>query len=255
MYTETDREQYFQDVIIRLKAINEVEGIIQLGSGTVGYSDQFSDIDLMVATTEQVDVAKDLIKTELENLGSFFIKEGKFSDQIFLLIPFYENGLEMNISVLPTSYLNVKSPLWKLLFDRNGEVLPIMLKEHENFQKMEQPYMKKFDIVFEFAYHLRKLHIELQRGNDIFAMKMLEELREFTLTVQILNEQKKLHQFKAYHTLEGNFVKQLKKSYPSSTDRSDIMAAAKFVTQLFKDTIQKNEIFDYDEQLFKIAEI
>ena len=65
MYTETDREQYFQDVIIKIQAINEVEGIIQLGSGTIGYSDQFSDIDLMVATTEQVDVAKDLIKNEL----------------------------------------------------------------------------------------------------------------------------------------------------------------------------------------------
>ncbi|MEK3765352.1 hypothetical protein [Solibacillus sp. FSL K6-4121] len=255
MYTETDRERYFQDVIIKIQAINEVEGIIQLGSGTIGYSDQFSDIDLMVATIEQVDVAKDLIKTELQNLGSFFIKEGKFSDQIFLLIPFYENGLEMNISVLPTSFLNVKSPLWKLIFDRNGEVLPKMLEEHENFQKLEQPYIKKFDIVFEFAYHLRKLHIEHQRGNDIFAMEMLEELREFTLTVQILNEQKKLHQFKAYHTLEEDFVKQLKRSYPSTTDSSDIMAAAKLVTQLFKDTIQKNEIFDFDEQLFKIAEI
>lgn len=255
MYTESDREHYFQDIIRKMQEIKEVEGIIQLGSGTIGYSDQYSDIDLMVATLEQVDVVKELIKKELQNLGAFFIKEGKFSDQIFLLIPFYENGLEMNISVLPTSFLNVKSPLWKLIFDRNGEVLPIMLKEHENFLKLEQPYINKFNIAFEFAYHLRKLQVELQRGNAIFAMKMLEVLREFTLTVQILNEQKKLHQFKAYHTLEEDFVNLLKKSYPSTIESSDIMEAAQFVTQLFKSVIQKNEMFDYDDLLFKIAEI
>lgn len=50
--------------------------------------------------------------------------------------------------------------------------------------------MKKFNITFEYAYHLRKLRIEVRRGNLIYAMKMLEVLREFTLTVQILNEQK-----------------------------------------------------------------
>ena len=255
MYTEIEREQYFQDVIIKIQKIQEVEGIIQLGSGTNGYSDQYSDIDLMVATTEQVVVVKDLIKDELQRMGTFLIKEGKFSERIFLLIPFFENGLEMNISVLPVPALNVKSPLWELIFDRNGEVLPKMVEENDNFLNLEQPYMKKFDIAFEFAYHLRKLHVEVQRGNFIFAMKMLEMLRELTLTVQILNEQKKLHQFKAYHTLEEGFVKQLMNSYPSTLDKLAILQASEVITDVFKNIIKENKTFDYNDNVFKIAEI
>ena len=255
MYTKNERENYFQNVVSKIKGIQDVEGIIQLGSGTIGYNDRYSDIDLMIATTEQVSLAKDFIKAELQRMGAFYIKEGKFSDEIFLLIPFFENGLEMNLSVLSTPHLNVKSPLWKLVFDRNGGVQSKMIEENENFFQQDQPYMNKFNITFEYAYHLRKLRIEVRRGNLIYAMKMLEVLREFTLTVQILNEQKKLHQFKAYHTLENDFVTQLMGSYPTLVGTTAIEQAAYTVTELFKSTVMNNAMFDYDEQLFEIAEI
>ena len=255
MYTINEREDYFQYKITKVQALEGVEGIIQLGSGTIGYIDQYSDIDLMIATTEQVDIAKHLIKAELQRMGALYIKEGKFSDDVFLLIPFFENGLEMNISVLPITHLNVKSSLWKLIFDRNGEVQSKMLEENENFLQQDQPYIKKFDITFEFAYHLRKLRIEIRRGNLIFAMKMLEILRDFTLTIQVLNEQKKLHQFKAYHTLENDFIAQLMSSYPTTIDSPGIEQAAYRVTELFKSSVKKNAMFDYDERLFIIAEI
>ena len=117
MYTEKERELYFQEIITQLKAISDVLGVVQLGSGTLGYTDEYSDIDLMVATTENLLEAKKLISTVLINMGTFYIKEGKFSEQIFLLIPFFKNGLEMNISILPIELLNVKSPLWKIQFD------------------------------------------------------------------------------------------------------------------------------------------
>lgn len=39
----------------------------------------------------------------------------------------------MNLSVLSTTQLNVKSPLWKLVFDRNGGVQSKMIEENENF--------------------------------------------------------------------------------------------------------------------------
>lgn len=255
MYTKNEREVYFQNVVTRVQGIQDVEGIIRLGSGTIGYSDQYSDIDLMIATTEQVEVAKDSIKANLQSVGAFYIKEEKFSDRIFLLIPFFKNGLEMNISVLSITDLNVKSPLWKLIFDRNGDVHTKMHEENEKFIQQEQPYLKKFDITFEFAYHLRKLHIEVQRENVIFAMKMLDVLRDFTLTIQILNEQKKLHQFKAYHTLEKDFINQLMGSYPTIIDPPGIMQASRLITELFINTVKYNAQFDYDEQLFKIAEI
>ena len=56
MYSSEDRNDYFSKTIERLESSNLVEGIVQLGSGVIGYKDEYSDIDLMVATSKVEDV-------------------------------------------------------------------------------------------------------------------------------------------------------------------------------------------------------
>ena len=51
MYSFEERNTYFINTIKRLKSSNLVEGIIQLGSGVIGYKDEHSDIYLLVATS------------------------------------------------------------------------------------------------------------------------------------------------------------------------------------------------------------
>ena len=133
MYSESERESYFQEVTSQIKAIPDVEGIIQLGSGTVGYTDAYSDIDLMIATTEQLMDVKEKIIAVVRKMGAFYVKEYKFNEEIRLILPFFQNGLEMNISVLPVRFLNVKSPLWKIQFDRHGQVVEKMTEENNKF--------------------------------------------------------------------------------------------------------------------------
>ena len=101
---------------------------------------------------------------------------------------------------------------------------------------------------------MRKLRIELNRCNYIYAMQMLEILRDHTLTLQVLNENKKLHQFKAYHTLQNDFLVKFQKSYPNKMANSDISDAADALTQLFKDVLIKNDTFTMDAEVFRIAE-
>ena len=255
MYTEDERTRYFQEITTQLKAISDIVGIVQIGSGTIGYTDEYSDIDLMVATNENILEAKSAILSILNKMEAFFIKEGKFSEKIFLLIPFFKNGLEMNISILPLDLINIKSPLWKIIFDQNGDVTKKMTEENNKFVAQKQPYMKSYDIDFEFAYHLRKLNIELLRGNYIYALKMLDILRDITLNLKILNENKKLHQFKAYHTLEKEFINEIEKSYPKSLDKMEVLRAADTITKLFKSVIAINETFAFNEDVFEITKI
>ncbi|WP_274309998.1 hypothetical protein [Solibacillus daqui] len=73
MYSENERESYFQEFLVKIRALSGVEGIIQIGSGTVGYTDQYSDIDLMIATNEHVSDVKSLISNELAKMGAYFI--------------------------------------------------------------------------------------------------------------------------------------------------------------------------------------
>ena len=230
-----------------------VQVLSKIGSGVSGYTDEFSDIDLMVATNESAEGVTNLLKSKLHELGAFYIKEGKFSTEIFMLIPFFENGLEMNISIMPVSLMPIRSPLWKVVYDKDGSVLEHLQKQMQQFLSNENPYGLSNDIVFEFAYHLRKFYIELAKNNTIYAIKMLEYLRDLTLQVQGTSEGKKLHQFKAYHTLNDEFVKRYLETYPPIVNKEELLLAASKIKILFNQSIDDNEQIEWDEEIFKIA--
>src|SRR4051812_15037063 len=117
MYSAEERNDFFVKTVERLESSNLVEGIVQLGSGVIGYKDEYSDIDLMVATSkfEDVESTKRLIHQVLSEFNPIYSKEKQFSRDIYLLIAFMENSLEFNVSILPNELLNVKSPLWKVI--------------------------------------------------------------------------------------------------------------------------------------------
>lgn len=253
MYSKEEREHYFFEVTQFLKTVDDCLGIVQIGSGVNGYTDEFSDIDLMIATNKNVEEVTNLLKGKLYDLSCFYLKEGKFGPQIFMLIPFFNNGLEMNISIMPVSLLPVRSPLWKIVEDKNGSVQEHLQKQMVHFLNNDNPYGLMKDIVFEFAYNLRKLHIEIKRNNIIYALKMLEALRELTLQVQGFKEGKKMHQFKAYHTLNQNFIEQYLLTFPSKTSEEEILLAAQKIKKLFNQSIDECNEIEWDGEIFKIT--
>ena len=47
MYNFSDREQFLNSIISFFQSCPFFEGLIQIGSGVIGFSDIYSDIDLM----------------------------------------------------------------------------------------------------------------------------------------------------------------------------------------------------------------
>jgi predicted nucleotidyltransferase len=254
MYCPEERELFFSQTVNMLKSSEIIEGIVQLGSGVIGYKDEYSDIDLMVSTEKADDVGttKKFIHQCFRELNSLYIKEIKFRENIFLIIAFMENGLEFNVSILPTELLNVKSTLWNVIFDRTGKVSEKMNRENENFEQKHVKYYVSDDIGFEFVYSMRKFHTELKRHNIIYALKMLETMRDYTLEVQAMNENKKLHQFKAYETLNFSFVEEYLLTYPKEITSESIAEAAAKLKKLFDDVVKKSSIHSMDNDLLQL---
>lgn len=48
MYTESDRQQLLEYIMVFVKDNKEFECLVQIGSGTNGFTDIYSDIDLMI---------------------------------------------------------------------------------------------------------------------------------------------------------------------------------------------------------------
>lgn len=250
MYSYGERNECFEYVVRALQEYEFVEGIVQLGSGVVGYKDAFSDIDLMVVAEMGNETSvKDSIIYVLKNYGNCYVKEKILRNDVFLLIGIIYNGLELNISVVNESLLSVKSPLWKVIVDKTGTVTDKMTVEHVKFLGKEDKYGVGYDIPFEYVYGVMVLEKELTRGNMIYAMKMLDHLREMVLSVQSLNEDKKLHQFKEYDTLDDAFIDAYLSTFPVSVTTEHVKESIEKVNKLFVCVLGNSERFKMDRDL------
>ncbi|WP_456270964.1 hypothetical protein [Bacillus sp. AK031] len=254
MYSSEERNTYFVKTIEKLESSSLIDGIVQLGSGVTGYTDEHSDIDLMVSTPNIEDAAstKEFVRESLRDFTPLYIKEKQFSKDIFLIIAILKNRLEFNISIVPREFLSVKSPLWKIIFDRNGHVTEKMNREMDHFNSKPVKYTGNFDAAFEFSYCAFRLDKELQRNNVIYALKVLEEMRDYTLIVQAMNENKKLHQFKAYDTLNPTFKKAFLSTYPVGMTVEQLQISAEKLTQLFVKTVEQSSIYSIDHTLHQL---
>jgi hypothetical protein len=252
MYTPKERDQYFTSIINRLSSSDLIEGIVQLGSGVIGYKDENSDIDLMVAVQalEHVVETKTFVHRGFLELGSVYTKIIELRENIYLIIAFMENGLEFNVSILPRELLSVKSPLFQVVVDKTGEVSDKMNIEHEKFKRKK--YSISDDPAFEFMYCMRKFQTELKRQNLIYALKMLETMRDLTLQVEAMNEKKKLHQFKAYETMEPEFISDFLHTYPDEITADTLMLSADRVKELFFERMKRSNTLSFDKSIYKI---
>lgn len=250
MYSKEERIYYFDEMIEKIESSELVEGIVQIGSGVIGFNDENSDIDLMIATSciDNAESTKNIVCSFFKEINPIYIKEKQFSKDIFLLIVIMENKLEFNVSIVPREFLSVKSPLWKVIFDRSGLVTDKMISENEKFQSKPVKYEAGFDIPFEFVYCAMSLEKELRRKNLIYAITMLETMRTYTLFLQAMNENKKLHQFKAYDTLDPSFIKEYLGTYPEKISIKDLEDAAEKLKELFVNVLEKSS-FTMDNSL------
>jgi predicted nucleotidyltransferase len=257
MYTKEERNTFFDNTIERLKASRLVEGIVQLGSGVIGYKDEYSDIDLMVAASnaEDVKITKDLVRESLSEFNPVYIKEKQLRENVYLLIAFMENSLEFNVSIVPRDSLKVKSPRWRVMVDKTGLVSEKMKRENDQFNNSTLKYEVNDDAVFEFVYCALRIEKELRRNNFIYSLKMLEMMRDYTLQVQAMNEGKKLHQFKAYETMNPHFVKAYLSTYPNEMKVQHLAESADKLKELFKDTVKQSSFFSISEDLLPLLKL
>lgn len=77
---------------------------------------------------------------------------------------------------------------------------------------------------------------------------MLETMCTHTLFLQAMNENKKLHQFKAYDTLDPYFIKEYLGTYPEKVSVNELEDAAEKLKELFFSVIGKSS-FTMDNSL------
>lgn len=256
MYTANDRETALAEIVAFINDCDVFESMMQIGSGALGYRDIYSDIDLFAGCYDapSVTTARDALLAYFKGKHAVYISHRRWSDMCLGFSAFFENKLSIDISFSPTEEMLVCSPEWKIVSDKTGKLTEHITKDSEEFLRSYSSYGIDQSVNHEFIYALRKCEIAIKRDNLIYAEMALSEARKLVMDIQVLNEHKKLHQFKAYNTLNSDFLAAVHDTYPNSLTRDAFAGSKDRLLALFEQTINENSTLQFDANQLKLLE-
>jgi len=257
MYTEKDRNIFFENIIKKVQKSGNLIGTYLIGSSSIGFNDIYSDLDFMMAYKENVDVNN--VRNEI--LGFFeqekigYIMERKWSDTIWGISVYMKNGLSTDISFGPLDELKIKSPQIKVGADTDNKLEVHLQKGREIFKEKYSNYNITNNITWEFMYLIRKYLIAIKRNNYIYAYYMLNDARMIVMKLEALNEGKKLHEFKSFNELETKFLKEIEDTIPKKFAVKELNICKDKILDIFDKVIKENNIVKFDDNLKYLLEL
>ncbi len=228
IYTEKQRDKYYEKIVSFFKNSELFEGVVQIGSGTAGYTDIYSDIDLMAACSREEDLvnANGELMRFLYEIGASYLNQHKWSRFMLGINAFFENGLGIDCSIGPTQKHIICSSQWNIALDKTGALTAHIQEENKRFVQRSDSCSVDENILFKCLNGIRRCRIAQKREDYIYAANMLHEAREAAVEIAIVNEGKKLHQFKSFVSLSPSLQDAIKETYPTELTETGITAAS-----------------------------
>lgn len=150
---------------------------------------------------------------------------------------------------MPTPELPIRSPQHKVVFAQTENFTDAVNAGAQRFVELSHRYGLDDSIHYRFINELRYVEIALLREQFIFADIALGNARQLLLSVEAVEEGKKLHQFKAYNTLVQPFLDRLEETYPHSRTYEGMHTAKENLLSLYLETVKDSEYLTFDDRL------
>ncbi len=254
MYTVIERTNLLNKIAKFLWENSSFEGLLQIGSGAVGFADIYSDIDLMAGCYDAgaVTAANQQLHQFFFELEACHIKKRAWTATALGLSVYFENGLSADISFMPTPELPIRSPQHKVLFSKSERFADTVRAGANRLAEQSGRYGVDDSIHYRFVNELRYVEIALLRGQFVLADIALGNARQLLLAVETVTEGKKLHQCKAYDTLDKQFLTRLETTYPASRGFKDMHIAKENLLALYLDTVRRCGFLEMDSSVLKL---
>ncbi len=233
MYTQEERQNYYQSLITFLKSLKSIHTITRIGSGVTGYRDIYSDIDMMISCE-----SRKSIENTIKNLLAFFSDIGcKFLRTVDfgwkLVYAILENDLEFNVSLIEIENTVINSSLAEVIFCRDPHLRNTLEEKIINHQDSLSAEILNQNICFVFLTHMRKYKIARVRGDIIGALIELNSARDCVLKIQIYREGQKYDDIKSYNALQRDFIQKYMETLPSVYRFPELDQKAGMIRALF----------------------
>jgi len=252
MYSNVERNHLLGQISTFTKNSPEFSCLLQIGSGAEGFTDIYSDIDLMAGCVDDhaVEQAEIKLKQFFLKHRAIYLDHRKWAAEILGISAYFENGLSVDISFMPTPQIPLATKHWRLLWASCPEIESILAEKNAHIPEKQSFVDKKFH--HAFFYSLRKAEIAILRNNYIYAEISISEARQKLLLAEAMLEGKKLHQFKAFHTLDILFLEKLLQTYPKLINAAELTRAKENLLELYIQTISTSSFCEIDPTQFQI---
>lgn len=255
MYTTIERQVVLEKLIHIISSISDVEGLLLVGSGAIGFADEFSDIDLSVVVNPEEKtqaVWDELNKRIFDEFDVFKCLLNEYGVNDYISVILLGNFLEIDVGVISLNKLIAKREQWKVLIDKSGKIEDKMkcTWENRNLPVLNLEIEQSLNAIW---YHIKNAIFALKRNKSFRAVKELEEIRNEIVEIKAIQENKIAKHYRDVDQMKVLFKKRLEQTY---FHRIDILTLEKSFKELFelyfdivKEIVDDVEIVDYETKL------
>lgn len=235
LYNSQSRQETLEKLCKALESDHRIGGVLLVGSGAYGFKDELSDIDLAIVVCEEQDALtvfrdwESVIRDLLPVLWCFADIRGP---EVGLYAFILEDFLEVDISFQSLSVLSARSPNWKVIWNRTGqieEILHVLWSESVE-PNLETLYARRLDSIWHYVTHVA---ISIKRGHLWRATHYLEEIRNRTIELEGLICHRQTRHFREVDQLPRERLTTLERTFPTRLARDELVRALYAATDCF----------------------
>jgi predicted nucleotidyltransferase len=235
LFSVEQRQEALTRLLEALQTDGRIAGVIIIGSGAVGFDDEYSDIDLVVVVAADEDtphVFRDWmqrIRTLFPVIHSF---EVTYAENNYLCGFLLGGYLELDMGFLCLSGLSAKRARWRVAFDRSGSIEEIMRSTWESRPQpdVRAEYSRRLDSIW---YHIIHTAIAAKREQPWEAIHHLEVIRRHAIDLAGMATGLDVRHFRNAHQLPGESLAELPDTLASDLGSREIMRALHAAARCF----------------------
>jgi len=214
----------------------KIGGLILVGSGAVGFTDQYSDLDLCVVVSDDCSL-RETYEFWGCRIGELFPvllhQKVDKSAHNMLHVVVLENLLELDLGFLKRSHLSAAKPRWKVIYDRDDGLDEQMKTSWEGKQQMGPCTSRVYaDTVEQTWYPALHALIAIRRGQPWRASYEVSLLRDLLIDGYCTRREMTGKRWRDLDCAEDPFKEKLKHTLPKSLDTVGLEKAYVSVLEL-----------------------
>jgi hypothetical protein len=244
LYTEEERVSVLGRIVELAQRDERMAGCVLVGSGSYGFADEYSDIDLCMAVHDDVDVrgAFDDWRQMTESmLPVFAYCPSVRGEDIFLHNFFLTSYLEINMCFMRCRDLTARTPNWKIVLDRTGAIHDRMTRTSDSDAQSSDAgqYLKqRVSAIWHYVLHA---FVASKRGRYWQAISDIEEIRNQTIRIHGLRNELESKRNRDVDGMDVEFLRGIERTLVAGPNRDEVNRALGAVARSFFDEAHSAE--------------